>query len=432
MGMFFRRADRLRFSGLSFIFAITGQSLVYTTHSFFRIRAKMRRFIFSFILLLLCLSSIVLARDLTFVVTSDTHFGYLSDESRNTEMITTMNNLPSMPYPPEIAGFVDEPAFVIIAGDLSDSPSSWTEPNGFLEHYGLDGTDGLINYPVYEGRGNHDTYAEMIGWITERHGGLYYSFDVDGIHFVCLDLYPTEEVADWLHDDLAGLSDSNTPIILFQHYYPSSLNEIMDVIYGYNILAVFHGHGHNSSHSVYNDPQSDAQYDIFQIGSPTKGSSNYFYVVHITNDKMTVVENYCFEPGQWRNYYIWRLCTDGSNYPKLSGQFLLGDFVCRDGVEFNDLAALCEYWLLWKLSADVVPDGGDGIVNFLDFAELANTWQSTSEDMAELAVFSEQWLRVGATPAEITPLNIAPPPDGDGIVNFIDFAIFANQWLLEE
>ena len=98
----------------------------------------------------------------------------------------------------------------------------------------------------------------------------------------------------------------------------------------------------------------------------------------------------------------------------------------------NDLAAFCEHWLLRILLADVVPDGGDGIVNFLDFADFSSTWQGTSEDMAELAVFSEQWLQTGATSAEITPFDIAPPHNGDGIVNFLDFAVLANQWLWEE
>lgn len=52
--------------------------------------------------------------------------------------------------------------------------------------------------------------------------------------------------------------------------------------------------------------------------------------------------------------------------------------------------------------------------------------------MPELAVFSEQWLQVGATFAEIIPFDITPPPDGDGIVNMFDFDVFAGRWLWEE
>ena len=241
--------------------------------------------------------------DLTFIVASDPHFRYLSDESPNTATVISMNNLVSMPYPPEVGGVVDKPAFVIMTGDLADDPPDWSAPDGFLVHYGFDGTDGMVNCPVYITRGNHDMYPEMKTWITARHGGVYYSFDRNGIHFVCMDVYPTTVIADWLRDDLAGLADADTPIILYQHYAPSYSGAIMDVIHGYNILALFHGHEHESYHSVYNDPGSDGQYDIFSVGSPVKGNSHYFYVVHIDDGRMDVVENSCFQAGQWRNYY---------------------------------------------------------------------------------------------------------------------------------
>jgi hypothetical protein len=271
-----------------------------------------------------------------------------------------------MPYPPEIAGFVDEPAFVLITGDISDEPENWAEPGGFLEHYGLDGTDGLINYPVYETRGNHDMYPEMTVWITERHGSLYYSFDRDGIHFVCLDVYPTAAIADWLGDDLAGLSNPDTPVILFQHYPVAYSGEIMEVIYGYNILALFHGHEHTSSHLVYNDPQSDAQYDIFSVGSPTKKTSHYFYVVNINDDRMIVVENYCFQPGQWRDHYTKTLVD--------------GDINSDGKVDLEDFAKIALFWNTDETSADIAPLGDvDGVVDILDLAVLCNNWLTGAE-----------------------------------------------------
>jgi hypothetical protein len=121
---------------------------------------------------------------------------------------------------------------------------------------------------------------------------------------------------------------------------------------------------------------------------------------------------------------IWDIC-EGTNYPKLSWQIpLLGDFVCPDGVEMNDLAVLCEQWLLEELSSDVWPEGGDGIVNFFDFAVFANQWQITA-DFKDLADFTEQWLKTGAN---YYIADIAPD-GGDGIVNMLDFAVFANNWL---
>jgi len=74
---------------------------------------------------------------------------------------------------------------------------------------------------------------------------------------------------------------------------------------------------------------------------------------------------------------IWDIC-EGTNYPKLAWQIpALGDFGCPDGVDMDDLAILCEQWLgaPGTPSADIVPlPDGDGIVNFWDFAALADSW----------------------------------------------------------
>jgi hypothetical protein len=118
---------------------------------------------------------------------------------------------------------------------------------------------------------------------------------------------------------------------------------------------------------------------------------------------------------------FWRMCIDGQNYPKLNWKFTKGDIVCPDGVELNDLAELTDQWLLKKLSFDVSPAGGDGIVALSDWAVFANNWQA---DMAQLSNFMDEWLKEG-----IYNADIAPQPNGDGTVNFLDFAIIAKHWL---
>jgi hypothetical protein len=58
----------------------------------------------------------------------------------------------------------------------------------------------------------------------------------------------------------------------------------------------------------------------------------------------------------------------------LSGQFtelLPGDFNGDGVVDFEDVPTLLGYWLANEASVDIAPEGGDGIVNFLDFAEFA-------------------------------------------------------------
>ena len=101
-----------------------------------------------------------------------------------------------------------------------------------------------------------------------------------------------------------------------------------------------------------------------------------------------------------------------------------GDFEPDGDVDIEDLAVLREEWLCEELSADVWPDGGDGIVNFLDWAILAAGWQITV-DFETLEDFTDQWLKTGAN---YYIADIAPAPDGDGIVNIFDFAVFAQNW----
>jgi hypothetical protein len=120
---------------------------------------------------------------------------------------------------------------------------------------------------------------------------------------------------------------------------------------------------------------------------------------------------------------IWKIC-EGMNYPKLSWQIpLSGDFVCPDGVDFYDFAVLADQWLLEKLPADVAPGTGDGIVNFIDYAVFAYGWPIVN-DTNDLADFASQWLKPSAYCADI-----APAPGGDSVVDMLDLAAFANNWL---
>jgi len=104
------------------------------------------------------------------------------------------------------------------------------------------------------------------------------------------------------------------------------------------------------------------------------------------------------------------------------GEGISGDFEPDGDVDSDDLAILCKQWLLERLSMDVAPDGGDGIVNFLDWAVFADGWQDITA-INDLIVFVNQWLQPSAWCGDI-----APAPDGDGIVNMLDFAVPAKNW----
>jgi subtilisin family serine protease len=75
-------------------------------------------------------------------------------------------------------------------------------------------------------------------------------------------------------------------------------------------------------------------------------------------------------PG-WDEEYGWGLVDA---YAALNYFYLPGDFDRNGVVNFEDLAILTAYWLDYDALVDIAPEGGDGIVDFLDFAKLAEGW----------------------------------------------------------
>jgi hypothetical protein len=74
-------------------------------------------------------------------------------------------------------------------------------------------------------------------------------------------------------------------------------------------------------------------------------------------------------------------------------------------------------------------DGDNGINSgsayMFRFCPAADLSDDCKVDIVDFAVFTNWWLQSpGAASADIAPL-----PDGDGIVNFLDFAVFADWWL---
>ena len=126
----------------------------------------------------------------------------------------------------------------------------------------------------------------------------------------------------------------------------------------------------------------------------------------------------------WDFNDIWSIC-ETTNYPKLLWQILIGDIVCPDGVDIYDLNEMCEQWLLEEIPADLAPPGGDGIVDFADFVIFANQWGITNY-IYDLLDFTGQWLKIGLS---VCSADISPLPEGDRRVNEEDFAVLANDWL---
>jgi len=65
-----------------------------------------------------------------------------------------------------------------------------------------------------------------------------------------------------------------------------------------------------------------------------------------------------------------------------------------------------------RLAADIAPPQGDGVVNWLDFAAFAQAWLSSS-----------------GQPNWYARADLAPPGAPDGVIDFLDLAVFAESWL---
>ncbi len=120
------------------------------------------------------------------------------------------------------------------------------------------------------------------------------------------------------------------------------------------------------------------------------------------------------------------------------------DIDCDYEVGRDDLGYLCDEWLMNEISLDIAPPGGDGTFDFLDWAAFADAWYSQfgqtnyspacdlvpdgNIDKLDLGVLLDNWLDTGH---KYLWADIYPQPDGDGFVDVYDFALFAQQWMLE-
>jgi len=118
---------------------------------------------------------------------------------------------------------------------------------------------------------------------------------------------------------------------------------------------------------------------------------------------------------------VWRMCVDGVSYPRLQWEYAkYGDWVCPDGVFVEDLGVLVDEWLLGLLGYDVVPVGGDGVVNLLDFVALGQDGPPY-----DLVGFVDEWLETGTVYDDLAPNG------GDGYFNLYDFSALAANWMAE-
>ncbi|MBA4189098.1 MAG: hypothetical protein C0467_13960 [Planctomycetaceae bacterium] len=271
----------------------------------------------------------------TFIVTSDSH--YVSSKNldrldRNKVSIERMNALPGTAWPDKLGGGkIEKPRGVLALGDLIDdgdrrdeTPVQWRH---FEKQFGLDGTDGLLKYPVFEGWGNHDgppigkekfgfsvqakikernadrKKAGRIGNVAEN--GLHYSWDWEQVHFVQANLYPADKqhpkiryslpwhdpqgALSFVKDDLkTSVGDSGRPVVIMSHcgvdtdwWNPEDWAEFYKAVKPYNVIAYFYGHT-GTGLRKYKPEGEEKAIDCVNTGQTEKG----FFVVEITTKRM--------------------------------------------------------------------------------------------------------------------------------------------------
>lgn len=241
------------------------------------------------------------ALDVTFLVTSDAHFGFGGIEAIHEKMIPRMNGIAGTPYPAILGGgVVDAPRGLVITGDLTE----WGKEEEWARFTAFYGKDGPIRMPVFEMIGNHDGVASYYvrDHVAERHdagagttAGRFYSWDFDALHLVALGEAPDDEGLNFLARDLDPAHVSpDRPVLLFFHFPlegPWSTgnwfgdgpfrDKLAKAIEHRKIIGIFHGHHHARGQYVWHGV------DVYKPG-PAKDGLPSFAVVHVTRGSMTV------------------------------------------------------------------------------------------------------------------------------------------------
>ncbi len=220
----------------------------------------------------------------------------------------------------------------------------------FEADFGLDGSDGLLDYSVYETWGNHDgppvgnekhgfsfqaqlkrrnQIRKQKGWLTNLSAnGLHYSWDWDDVHFVLLGIYPADRQhpeirysVEW-HDpqgaltflkaDLAeNVGDTGRPVILASHcgfdtdwWHKDDWKAVYDALEPYNVVLYLYGH---SGTGLRNWAPAEQARPLACVN--TGQTENGFFVIRITGGEVRVAyhtKNWLTkETSEGKNERIW-------------------------------------------------------------------------------------------------------------------------------
>lgn len=276
-------------------------------------------------------------RDVTFLAFGDTQFGGGAEDKNDLHKVAL--NLADTQL--DWSSFdIQEPVSrirgIIMNGDITQNGrdgrlGSENEYGGFTRIYGLCGNRD-VKFPMFEGYGNHDFFewdhilyripkahpvADSVSVRNPYRVGLlntapekdgHYSWEWDDIHFVQLNLTPSDHdplhevhgvrnprmALTFLKNDLAShVAGTNKKVIIMSHYGPwttfewdqAQIDELYEAIKDYNVIAYLHGHAHATS--TYNW----RGIPVFNVGSPYYLNYNadgrgHYSVFRLTQDKL--------------------------------------------------------------------------------------------------------------------------------------------------
>ncbi len=274
-------------------------------------------------------------RDVTFLATSDCHYveaARKNDRNQsNRQTIEQMNAIAGERWPAQLGGDqIRLPRAAVVLGDCIDDGDRTQDGRSlsaeqfryFTADFGLDGSDGRLRIPVFEGWGNHDgppvgkekgTFSfqaqlkernkarrdkGLIGHVSAN--GLHYAWDWDDVHLVQLNLYPADRQREgvryspawhdpqgalaFLKDDLEkNVGRSGRPVVLMSHcgfdtdwWTPVDWRELYDAAKEYHVVLYVYGHsgtgvrpwapaGETRKWLCINDGQTEKGFFVIQL-----------------------------------------------------------------------------------------------------------------------------------------------------------------------
>jgi hypothetical protein len=184
------------------------------------------------------------------------------------------------------------------------------------------------------------------------------------------------------------------------------------------------GPGH---HSFLYNTAIDEWYIFYHRWNDRDGSGPYTGWRDVAIEKLQYEEDGTIKP---------IIMTDEGVGPVWLGTSLLADYTRNGVVDYQDLMCLTDAWLTYDAAVDIAPVGGDRITNFLDLAVFAQSWlkgvitaipsdfiSDGRVDFRDFSKLAHLWMQYDPS------IDIAPPPNGDGIIDEKELALFALDWL---